>query len=168
MNRAAIAERPAIFLDRDGTVIEDVGYLRDPGQVQMLPGAGPALRLLQDHGFALVVVSNQSGIGRGWITPGEAEQVHERMRACLAAHGVSLDAVYYCPHAPDARCPCRKPSPEMILRAAQELDLDRARSFLVGDKATDIQAGQRAGCYTILLTPAAALLGPSWLPISRR
>jgi D-glycero-D-manno-heptose 1,7-bisphosphate phosphatase len=143
----------AVFLDRDGTIILDHGYLKEAHQVGLLAGAGEALAQIRAHGFALVLVSNQSGIGRGLITPEQAEQVHQAVLERLAEYGVRLDAVFYCPHAPEEACRCRKPSPEMFVRAARELDLDLADSFMVGDQATDMEAGKRAGCRTILLAP---------------
>jgi histidinol-phosphate phosphatase family protein len=141
----------AVFLDRDGTLIQDVGYPRDPRQVRLLPGAVPALASLKERGFSLVLVSNQSGIGRGLVTSEEAGRIHARLVSCLAECGVQLDAAYYCPHAPEECCPCRKPSPAMLLRAAERLGLAPARSFMVGDKASDVEAGKRAGCRAILL-----------------
>src|SRR5205809_175870 len=111
----ANAKGRAVFLDRDGTLIVDPGYLRDASQVRLLAGAGEALAQIQKQGFALVVVSNQSGIGRGLITSEEAEQVHQALVARLADFGVRLDAAFYCPHAPAEQCRCRKPSPEMFL-----------------------------------------------------
>lgn len=142
----------AIFFDRDGTLVYDVGYPKDPQQVRLLPGVERALATLKEHGFLLVLVSNQSGIGRGLVTVEQAEQVHCRVVSVLAEYDVQLDAIYYCPHAPEERCSCRKPSPEMLLRAAEELDLDLSQSFMIGDKPSDIEAGKRAGCRTILLT----------------
>jgi D-glycero-D-manno-heptose 1,7-bisphosphate phosphatase len=142
--------RRAVCLDRDGTVIDDVGYPRDPGQVRLLPGAAEALCVLQRSGFMLVVVSNQSGIGRGLVSRDEAHRVHAQFVAELAAHGVRLDGAYYCPHAPEATCACRKPEPGLLLQAADELGLDLARSVVVGDKPSDIAAGKRAGCRTVL------------------
>lgn len=148
----ANAKGRAVFLDRDGTIILDQAYLKEARQVHLLGGAGEALAKLQAHGFALVLVSNQSGIGRGLITQEESEQVHQALVARLAEHGVRLDAVFYCPHTPEAQCRCRKPSPEMLLWAARTLDLSLADSFMVGDKPCDMEAGKRAGCRTILLT----------------
>jgi D-glycero-D-manno-heptose 1,7-bisphosphate phosphatase len=148
----ANANGRAVFLDRDGTIIVDWGYLNAADQVCLLAGAGEALATIQAHGFALVLVSNQSGIARGLITPEEALQVHETVVARLADYGVRLDAALYCPHAPAEKCRCRKPSPEMLLQAAKDLHLDLSRSFMVGDKAIDIEAGKRAGCRTILFT----------------
>jgi histidinol-phosphate phosphatase family protein len=144
--------RRAVFLDRDGTLIEDVGYPRDPDQVRLLPGCEAALAALQQNGFLLVLVSNQSAIGRGWVDRGDVERVHGRLVSLLAEHGVRLDAAYYCPHTPEEGCTCRKPAPGMLLQAARELEVDLRASFLIGDKPGDIEAGHRAGCRTILLT----------------
>lgn len=149
--------RRAVFLDRDGTIIFDRGYLKAAQQVCLLAGAGEALATLQQQGFALVLISNQSGIGRGLITPEQAEQVHQAVVARLRKYGVQLDAAFYCPHTPAENCGCRKPSPQMFLRAAKELGLDLARSFMVGDKPCDIEAGKRAGCRTILLKPRESM-----------
>jgi D-glycero-D-manno-heptose 1,7-bisphosphate phosphatase len=146
-----VAERPAVFLDRDGTVIADAGYPRDPAEVTFLPGAVDALRRLGDAGFALVVVSNQSGIGRGLVTQEQADAVHRRFLALLAEQGIELTGAFYCPHAPDEGCECRKPAPGLICRAAAELSLDLGRSYMVGDKQTDVETGRRAGCEGLLL-----------------
>jgi D-glycero-D-manno-heptose 1,7-bisphosphate phosphatase len=145
------AWRPAVFLDRDGTVMEDVGYPRDPETVRLLPGATAALAALQAAGFALVIVSNQSGIGRRIITAEQARAVHERFVSKLAGDGVTIDAFRYCPHAPEEGCDCRKPRPDMLLNAAAELGLDLSRSTMIGDRASDLEAGRAAGARTILL-----------------
>ena len=137
--------RPALLLDRDGTLIVDVGYPRDPARVELILGAAAALRELA-RDFALVVISNQSGLGRGRITPDEAAAVHARFVAAFAAEGVAFAGCYYCPHAPDAGCPCRKPAPGLLHDAARELGLDLAASIVVGDKASDLDAGRAAGC----------------------
>jgi len=150
---ATAARRPAVFLDRDGTLIEDTHYPRDPRRVRLLPGAAEALRELGRRGFLLVVVSNQSGLGRGLVTAEEARAVAARVEECLRAGGAGVHASYYCPHAPWDGCRCRKPSPGMLLRASAELGIDLPRSFLVGDKASDVEAGRRAGCYTIRYAP---------------
>jgi D-glycero-D-manno-heptose 1,7-bisphosphate phosphatase len=152
---AAAKTRPAVFLDRDGTLIEDTGYPRDPNRVRLLSGSAEALRVLEAHGLLLVVISNQSGIGRGIIAPAEADAVADRFVECLAEHGASVHASYYCPHAPDEQCPCRKPAPGMLLRAAAEWGIALERSFMVGDKPSDVEAGKRAGCRTIHLTLAS-------------
>jgi histidinol-phosphate phosphatase family protein len=137
--------RPALFLDRDGTLIVDVGYPRDPALVETLPGAIDALCKLQ-HTYALVIISNQSGIARGRITPAEAAAVHARTIELFAAGGVTFAGAYYCPHGPDDGCPCRKPAPGLLLDAAHELDLDLASSIMLGDKPSDLEAGLAAGC----------------------
>lgn len=142
----------AVFLDRDGTLIDDVGYPRDPATITMLDGAMSALRELRRLGFALVVVSNQSGIARGLVTAAEAAAVHERFVSLCAADGVRFDAVAYCPHGPTEGCDCRKPAPGMLLDIAGRLELELGSSFMVGDKASDIEAGKRAGCRTILVS----------------
>lgn len=141
----------AVFVDRDGTVIWDAGYPRDPADVAVIPGAADALAELARRGFAVVVVSNQSGIGRGLVTQQQADAVHDRFVAVLQDLGARVDGAYYCPHAPDEGCSCRKPSPELVFRAADDLGLDVAGSFMVGDKPTDVETGRRAGCTTILL-----------------
>jgi len=152
---AAGLARPAVFLDRDGTLIEDTGYPRDPATVRLLRGAAEALRVLEAHSLLLVVISNQSGIGRGIIAPAQAGAVADRFVECLAEHGARVHASYYCPHTPDEQCPCRKPAPGMLLRAAAEWGIALERSFMVGDKPSDVEAGQRVGCRSIHLTLAA-------------
>jgi D-glycero-D-manno-heptose 1,7-bisphosphate phosphatase len=155
----------AVFLDRDGTLMVDTGYPRDPAEVRLLPGATVALTRLKEHGFRLVVVSNQSGIARGLVTQEEARAVHDRFVGCLAAQGVVLDGVYYCPHGPDGSCDCRKPRPGLLKRAAEELGLDLERSFAVGDLPRDVEAGVAAGCRAFLLRPATAA---GWDEVVRR
>ena len=142
--------RPAVFLDRDGTLIEDREYLSDPAGVRLLPGVPEGLRRLREAGFALVVVTNQSGIGRGRMTEADYLRVAAEVDRQLAEHGVALDAVYYCPASPAANSndehPDRKPAPGMFLRAARDLDLDLAHSYSVGDSLRDLIAGRSAGC----------------------
>jgi len=149
--------RRALFLDRDGTLITDVGYPRDPDQVEIIAGAIEALRVLQ-RDWALVVISNQSGIGRGLITEAEARAVHERFLAQFAAAGVAFAGSYYCPHAPDAACRCRKPAPGLLHDAARDLDLDLAASVMIGDKPSDLEAGRAAGCAVLAYSTWPALI----------
>ena len=144
--------RKACFLDRDGVVNVDVGYLHRAEDFAFVPGAVSALARLQAAGWALVVVTNQSGIARGFFTEADFQRLTGHMRATLAAAGIQLDAVLHCPHLPDATvpayrqvCACRKPAPGMLLQAAATLGLDLAASVLVGDKASDIAAGRAAG-----------------------
>lgn len=142
----------AVFLDRDGTIIRDGHYLADPAGVELLAGAASALRELAKAGFKLVVVSNQSGLARGIITPAAHDAVHARFVELLAAEGVALDAVYYCAHGPDDGCACRKPLPGMIARAIADHGIDAADSFMIGDKRSDIEAGRAAGCKTVFFS----------------
>ncbi len=144
-------DRVAVFLDRDGTLIHNVPYATDPGQVTLIPEAVAGLRRLRAEGFLLVLISNQSGVGRGLISSGEAAAVHARVVAELGREGIALDAIRYCPHAPEQDCDCRKPRPGMILDVARELDLDLASCLLIGDQPTDAQAGQAAGVRSVLL-----------------
>lgn len=156
--RLGLPARPAVFLDRDGTLIEHVHYLRDPGEVRLLPGAPEALARLRDAGYALVLVTNQSAIGRGLLTVETLGEVHEAMARLLAEHDVALDAIFYCPEAPPrdgdrtaVDHPDRKPGPGMLLRAAAELGLDLGASWMIGDMISDALAGRNAGCRDSLL-----------------
>ena len=130
--------RPAVFLDRDGTIIEHVHHLTDPDDVRLIPGAAKAIRLLRSAGYACVVVTNQSVIGRGMLTVDGLERVHDEMHRQLTQHGAELDGIYYCPVLPAAsdrtivEHPDRKPGPGMLLRASQDLDLDLSRSWMIG------------------------------------
>lgn len=141
----------ALFLDRDGTIIADRGYMRDPDLVELLPGAADALRALEAEGWALVVISNQSGVGRGLITPIELDAVQARFIEVIRAAGVRITASYFCLHAPDEECQCRKPSPFHVQLAAREYGLDLTRSWMTGDRRSDILCGKNAGCRTIWL-----------------
>ncbi|HVO73560.1 MAG TPA: HAD family hydrolase [Ignavibacteriaceae bacterium] len=146
----------AIFLDRDGTINEDPGYLGDPNKLKVFPETGKALSELKNNlHFKLIVISNQSGIARGLITKEDVELVNLKLNEILAADNVSIDAFYYCPHHPDFSseedCSCRKPSPQLILLASKEHDIDLAKSYFIGDTPSDIQCGFNAGLKTILV-----------------
>lgn len=149
--------KPAVFLDRDGTLIELVHHLADPGAVRLIPGAGAAVRRLAEAGFVPVVVTNQSVIGRGLLTEAGLADIHEVMHGQLAAEGGRVDHVYFCPTAPVTKDPTviedpmRKPGPGMLLQAARDHDLDLAASWMVGDTVSDILAGRHAGCRTVLV-----------------
>jgi D-glycero-D-manno-heptose 1,7-bisphosphate phosphatase len=143
--------RRGLFLDRDGTVIEDRGYLHDPALVQLLPGAAEVLRAVEAEGWALIVVSNQSGVGRGLISPAEMEAVQARFLEVMSGAGVKITASYFCPHRPDEDCHCRKPSPFQVELAAREYGLDLTKSWMIGDRKSDILCGRNAGCSTIWL-----------------
>lgn len=143
--------RRALFLDRDGTVIEDRGYMHDPDLVQLLPGAAEALRSIEGEGWALVVVSNQSGLARKLITQPEMDAVQTRFLEVLRRAGVDITASYFCGHGPDENCRCRKPSPFHLEQAAGEHGLDLRQSWMIGDRRSDILCGKNAGCRTIWL-----------------
>ena len=145
----------AVFLDRDGVIIRDTGYPDDPDRLEVLPGVPEALRALRAAGWVLVVVSNQSGVGRGKFGMERLREIHERLIAELAARGAGVDAIYYCPHHPEGiesfrrACDHRKPEPGMLLSAAAALDLDLGASWMIGDKESDVEAAHRAGCRAI-------------------
>jgi D-glycero-D-manno-heptose 1,7-bisphosphate phosphatase len=143
-----------LFLDRDGTVIEERGYLSDPALVRVLPGAADALAALASEGWKLIVISNQSGVGRGLITPHQMEAVQRRFLDLMQSHGIPITASYVCLHTPDDHCQCRKPSPYFLDRAAVEHRLDLSASWMIGDREGDILSGRNAGCSTIWLRNA--------------
>jgi D,D-heptose 1,7-bisphosphate phosphatase len=138
----------AVFLDRDGTLIVDTGFPSRPEEVRILPGVPEALSALGDAGYRLVVVTNQSGIGRGLLTEEDYRRVHREVERRL---DIRFDGVYHCPHRPEAKCSCRKPAPGMLLRAAEEHSIDLASSWAVGDRERDVRAGLAAGCGAVLL-----------------
>ena len=155
---AATELRRAAFLDRDGVINREHGYVHRVEDFEILPGVMQGARLLHDAGHALVVVTNQAGIARGLYTTAQYEVLTEHMRGLFAAQGLPLAGVYHCPHHPDARvaefrrdCDCRKPRPGLLLQAARELGLDLARSVLVGDKVSDIGAARAAGLALSLI-----------------
>jgi D-glycero-D-manno-heptose 1,7-bisphosphate phosphatase len=150
--------RPAAFLDRDGTVLEEAGYLDRLERLVFFPFAIDAIRLLRRGGYAVVIITNQSGVGRGLYAEEFVHRAHRTIDERVAAGGGRIDGYYYCPHHPTAEveryrrdCECRKPGPGMLRQAATELDLDLPRSFAVGDKWTDVQAGEAAGARGILV-----------------
>ncbi len=150
--------RPAVFLDRDGTIIWDPSYLTQLSQLRLLRGAAAAIRLLNRAGFAVVIATNQSGVARGLLTEETLRTIHDALLLRLRRRGAHLDGIYYCPYHPEAEVSqyrvdsdCRKPAPGMLLQAARELDLDLSRSYSVGDSARDLEAGRRAGCRAVLV-----------------
>ena len=147
----ARARRAAVFLDRDGTLVVERGYLSDPADLELLPGVPGALQALRSAGFALVVISNQSGVGRGLFPLSRVYEAMARLRRLLREHHVELDAIYFCPHRPGDGCDCRKPAPGLLERAAEDLLLDLTRSTMVGDKLIDPETGKRAGGHGVLL-----------------
>jgi len=148
----------AVFLDKDGTLVEDVPYNVNPDLMQLTPGAEEGLRSLHAAGYKLIIISNQSGIARGYFPEEALVAVEKRSHQMLAEMGVPLAGFYYCPHHPDGSVPnysincfCRKPEPGLILRAAREHDISLAQSWFIGDILNDVEAGQRAGCKTVLI-----------------
>lgn len=154
------AARPAVFLDRDNTLIHDPGYLKDPNRVTLLPGVAEGLARLRAAGYLCVVVSNQSGVARGLLTEADVAAVNARIQELLTPHGAAIDAFYHCPFLPGDEAvvadfrrdsDLRKPKPGMLLLAAKEHSIDLSRSWMIGDSLRDVEAGRAAGCRTILL-----------------
>jgi D-glycero-D-manno-heptose 1,7-bisphosphate phosphatase len=150
--------RPAVFLDRDGTLIEERGYLSDLGQISLFPFSAPALRHLAAAGYALVLVTNQAGVARGYFDEAFVRTAHDALDRLLRAQGIAMDGYYYCPHHPAGvidgyrrECRCRKPAPGMIQDAARDLGLDVARSWVIGDKWLDVELAARAGARGVLV-----------------
>jgi UDP-glucose 4-epimerase len=144
-------KRKAVFLDRDGTLNEDPGYLSDPEQVKVLPGVPEALGRLKRAGYLLIVVSNQSGIGRGLIRPEILPKIHDRVNSFIRPSGGVINEFFFCTHIPEDRCVCRKPEPKLLIDAAREFNVDLSKSFMVGDKVSDVDVGPRAGVRASVL-----------------
>lgn len=147
----------AVFLDRDGTLNHDPGYIHRPEEFILFPGVAEAIRLLNEAGYLVVVATNQAGIARGYYTEEDLCAVHRKLRDEIAAGGGRLDGIYHCPHHPTAgdgaltrACFCRKPAPGMLYRAALDLEIDLGGSWMIGDREGDLEAGRRAGCRTAL------------------
>ena len=145
------AARPAVFLDRDGTVSEEVGYLNHLSRFRLLPGTAVAIRRLNEAALPVIVVTNQSGVARGYFPEQLVRDVHERMKAELLEAGARLDGVYYCPHVSSDKCECRKPKTGMLEQAARELGLDLEKSFVVGDRQSDVELAHCAGARSVLV-----------------
>ena len=144
--------RPAIFLDRDGTLNQPVGFINHVSLFRLYPWTTEAVRLINQSGFAAVVVTNQSGVARGLYSEELVEEVHARLREMLAESGAHLDAVYYCPHeSSGSECDCRKPKPGMLRRAERELGIDLSRSYVVGDSPSDLETARGVGARSALV-----------------
>lgn len=150
--------KPAVFLDRDGTINEQMGYINHICRFQLLPGAAEAIKMLNDADIPVVVISNQSGLARGYFPEELLDAVHDKMNGLLAEKGAHVDGIYYCPHHPEAKeerfraaCNCRKPKPGLVLRAAEEMHLDPEQSFVVGDRWSDIKTAANCGATSILV-----------------
>lgn len=158
MNRTDSAGRPAVFLDRDGTINVEKNYLHRIEDFQFIEGAPEAIKELNRAGYLVLVVTNQSGVARGYFSLEEVDSLHRHLAQRLAAAGAHVDGFYVCPHHPTAGqgelrsvCSCRKGEPGMLLEAAREHGIDLARSYMIGDKEADVEAGERAGCISLLV-----------------
>ncbi len=141
----------AVFIDRDGTMAKDMHYCSYPEDFELFPKTSKAIRLLNQNGFKVIVVTNQSGIARGYFTEDTLNEIHQKMKKELAKEGAYVDDIYYCPHHPDDNCDCRKPKPKLVLQAVRKHDIDLKNSFVVGDLQMDIALGKAVGCRTILI-----------------
>jgi histidinol-phosphate phosphatase family protein len=142
----------AVFIDRDGTIAKDVPYCCRVEDFEILPTVPQGIRLLNEQGFKVVVITNQSGIARGYFTEETLSLIHQKMKDELDKYGAWVDAIYVCPHHPDEGCECRKPKPTLLLQAAKQVGIALELSYMVGDDARDVEAGRTAGCKTILVT----------------
>lgn len=143
--------RTAVFLDRDGTLIEEADYLARAEDMKLFPFAAEAVRLLNENDFLVVLITNQSGVARGFFDENAVRAIHEKLIYDLAAQGAKLDAIYFCPHAPEDECECRKPKTQMIERANEDFAIDLQRSWTIGDKAIDVETGFNAKTKTALI-----------------
>jgi histidinol-phosphate phosphatase family protein len=141
----------AVFLDRDGTMAKDVHYCRRPEDFQLFPDTAKAIRLLNKHGFKVIIITNQSGIARGYFTGEILSEIHRKMKEELAREGARVDAIYYCPHHPDDNCLCRKPKPALLFQAAKKYNIDLTQSYVLGDLMIDVGLGKAGGCRTVLI-----------------
>ena len=146
-------KKKAVFLDRDGVINKEVGYLSNPNNFEFIEGSIEALNILKQKGFLLLVITNQAGIARGFFTEETLRTIHDKMIRRLKKDGIELDDIYYCPHHPDftGPCDCRKPNPAMILKAKLKHRIDLSNSYMVGDTLNDIQTGKAAICKTVLV-----------------
>lgn len=141
----------AVFVDRDGTINRDVPYCSRPEDFELIPGVAEGIRLLNEHGFKVVVITNQSGIARGYFTEEMLALIHQKMRSELAKDAAFLDAIYYCPHHPDEECKCRKPNTGLFHKAASELQIDLSSSYVIGDRLLDVIVAKKVGCKAVLV-----------------
>ncbi len=141
----------AVFIDRDGTININSGYITCPDEFKMYPSVAKGIKLLQENGFKIIIISNQSGIAREYFSEKTLDEIHEKMKSELLKEHARVDKIYYCPHHPDEKCNCRKPNPGMLEKAICELDIDAVKSFMIGDRMLDVEAGYKIGCKTILV-----------------
>lgn len=140
-----------VFLDRDGTINVDTGYISDPHGIELFKGVGEAIKKLKDANYKTLIVTNQSGIGRGYFKEADLEKVNNKILSLLNEQGATIDRIYFCPHKPEVNCNCRKPETGMIEEAKKDFNIDMKKSFVIGDKVADISLGENAGLNTILV-----------------
>lgn len=150
-----MSAKPAVFLDRDGTLLTERGYLSDPRRVRFYPSVFTGLKRLMKTGYKLVVITNQSGVGRGYFSVKQLDAVHKRFKNILGAKGIKLAGIYFCPHVPAAHCPCRKPKVALVRKAVREHKLDLKKSFVIGDQVRDMMLAGRCGARGILVLTGA-------------
>ncbi len=146
-----MTQRRFVLIDRDGTINVEKHYLSDPDQLELYPGVGAAIRRLNSLGLGVAVVTNQSGVARGYFDMVRLEEIHTRLYALLESEGAAVDGIYICPHAPDEDCDCRKPLPGMVNQAVAEHHFDPAKAFMIGDKTVDVELGRAVGATTFLV-----------------
>lgn len=144
-------EKFAVFVDRDGTICFDKHYLADPGGLELIQSVAEGIKKLNDAGIPVIVITNQSGIGRGYFTEKQLEAIHGKMKDLLAEQGARVDDIFYCPHLPDSGCGCRKPRTGMLLQAQDKLGLDLKRSFVIGDRTMDVEMAHAVGAKAVLV-----------------
>jgi D-glycero-D-manno-heptose 1,7-bisphosphate phosphatase len=153
VSRLEVREPPVVILDRDGTIVVDKHYLGDPAGLEFTPGAAEGLRRMRALGCRVIVITNQSGVGRGLLSPLQVFEVNRALRTMVREAGGMIEAVYVCPHLPDVSCRCRKPAPALLQQAAREGKFDAASTVVIGDKASDVDLGKRVGARTMFLSP---------------
>lgn len=141
----------AVFVDRDGTICFDKHYLADPKGLELVPTVAEGIKKLNEAGIPVIVVTNQSGIARGYFAEKRLAEIHEHMKEALAVRGAKVDDIFYCPHMPDAGCPCRKPAPGMLLQAKEKHGFDLAKSFVIGDRMLDVEMAHAVGATAVLV-----------------
>jgi len=143
--------RKAVFIDRDGTINVNYGYINNPDDFKMYPNVAKGIKLLQENGFKIIIITNQSGIARGYFSEKSLEEIHDKMKKELSKEDTGVDAIYYCPHHPDENCNCRKPKPGMLEQAIKDFDIEIKDSYIIGDRMLDVEAGKIIGCKTVLI-----------------
>jgi len=141
----------AVFIDRDGTINKNTGYIDSPDRFEIYPGVAEGIKKLKDNGFKIIIITNQSGIARGFFTVENLDEIHKKMNDILAKKDVKVDAIYFCPHHPDEKCDCRKPNTALFEKAIKEHNIDTYSSYMIGDRMLDVEAGSKIGVKTVLV-----------------